>query len=496
MPSLIFDHPGLAISNPYITDMKRRPVPEAYLSREDDSIVITAPSSVRLMLHLSIGVEGFGRAFCTADRGGEGYSGSGKFELLRELSFSHLQRAERIVSANEVDNPFALIEAREKFALSAWRDRQANGMDALAYALVAGEEAARTAADRILMNREHPGPLISGTLFGERLNDWSIGVGPDWEMNALPPDFVRPMAENERIAALCNATTLPNFWRWIEPQPDKPRWDVLDELVEFSLLHNLKMKSFALYWGGIGGSPIWLRGLPHEEKLRAIENWITRVVRRYKDHIAAWETVNEMHDWFFGDPFGWSHAQALEVTRMVNELVGALDPGKPRIINNCCIWGDYAQNHPGKWTPLTYLDEVIQAGIPFEGIGVQYYNPGRDLLECALQLDTYSEFGKTLWITEMGTPSDPRQHGQVETAQLDPLVGWRGPWTEERQADWVELWYTLASARPSVKAMNWWDCGDSRAFIARAGLLDMEGQPKPAYLRLQAWCQKYRIGRI
>lgn len=494
MPSLIFDHPGLTISNPYITDMKRRPVHEAHLAREGDSIVITAPPGVRFMLHVSIGVEGFGRTFCTADRGGEGYSGTGKFELLRELAFSHLQRAERVVSANEVDNPFALIEAREKFALSAWRDRQANGMDALAHALVAGEEAARTAADRILMNRDHPGPLISGTLFGERLNDWSIGVGPDWD--ALPPDFVRPMVENERIAALCNATTLPNFWRWIEPQPGNPRWDVLDELVEFSLQHNLKMKSFALYWGGIGGSPIWLRGLPHREKLRAIENWITSIVRRYKDHIDAWETVNEMHDWSFGDPYGWSHAQVLEVMRMVNELVGALDPGKPRIINNCCIWGDYAQNHPGKWTPLTYLDEAIQTGIPFEGIGVQYYNPGRDLLECLQQLDIYSALGKTIWITEMGTPSDPRQHGQVETAQLDPLVGWRGPWTPERQAEWIELWYTLASSRPQVKALNWWDCGDSRAFIAHAGLLDMEGQPKLSYTRLQAWCQKYRIGKI
>ncbi len=498
MPTIIFDHPGFAISGPYVTDMKRRPVHEAHLAREGDSIVITTPPGVRFMLHVSLGVEGFGRTFCTADRGGEGYSGSGKFLLLRELAFSHMQRAERTVSANEVDTPAELVEAREKYALGTWRDWQHNSMIALAHALVAGEEAARAAAERTLANRDrsaHPGPLISGTLFGERLNDWSIGVGPDWDPATEPPDFVRPLSENESIAAICNAATLPTFWRWIEPQRGKPRWDVLDNLVEFSVQRNLKIKSFALCWGGIGGTPMWLRGLSQKEKLRAIENWITQIVGRYKDHIDVWETLNEMHDWSFGDPYGWSHAQTLEVTRMVNELVGALDPGKPRIINNCTIWGDYTQNHPGQWAPLTYLEDVIQAGIPFEGIGVQYYNPGRDLLECAQQLDTYAELGKTLWVTEMGTPADQRQHGQVETGQLDPLVGWRGPWSLKSQADWVELWYTLASARPSLKALNWWDCGDERAFIAHAGWLDMQGQPKPVYTRLQAWCQKFGIGK-
>lgn len=498
MHTVTFDHPGLTLASPYITDLRRRPVPGARLLREAESLLVTFPPGARVQLHVSVGVEGFGRTFCTADRGGEGYANDGRFDLLRELAFSHLHRAERVVSSAEVSNPFALIEAREFFALSAWHDRPRNAMLALAHALLAGEEAARAAAEHTLALRDpvaHPGPLISATLFGERLGDWSIGVGPDWGRDDEPPNFVRPAEHNALVAALCNATTLPNFWRWIEPRPAAPRWEALDPLVEFAAGHNLAIKSFALYWGGIGGSPVWLRGLGYKEKLRYIEHWVERVVRRYKDQVAAWETVNEMHDWFFGDPFGWSHAQALEVTRMVNELVGALDPGKPRIINHCCIWGDYAQDYPGKWTPLTFLDDVVQSGIPFEGIGVQYYNPGRDLLECLLQLDAFAEFGKGIWITEMGTPSDPRPHGQVETGQIDPLAGWRGPWTPDGQANWAELWYTLASARSQVKALNWWDFSDAQSFIAHAGLIDPAGQPKPAYQRLQSWRRKYRIGR-
>jgi GH35 family endo-1,4-beta-xylanase len=403
-----------------------------------------------------------------------------------------------VAASWEVGEPDELASAREHFAQSAWQDRESNRMKALEAALVAGEEAARVSADGILSSRNvgaHPGPLISGTLFGERQGKWSIGVGPDWNPEEEPPDFIRPAAEAERVAMLCSATTLPSFWRWIEPKRDRPRWDVLEGLLEFCEQHGLAAKSFALYWGGIGGCPVWLRGLPHKEKLQAIERWTTQIVQRYRGRIASWETVNEMHDWHFANPFGWSHAQTLEVTRLVSELVGALDPGKPRIVNHCSIWGEYAQNRPGIWTPLTYLDALLEAGIPFEGIGLQYYNPGRDLLECLLHLDEFARFGKEIWVTEMGTPSDPRGHGQVETGQIDPLVGWRGTWSPERQADWVELWYTLASSRPVVKALNWWDVTDSQAFIAHAGLLDDQGRPKPSYERLQAWCRRHRLGR-
>lgn len=500
--TLRFDCAGLRVTSAYVTDLRRRPVSQSVVTQTADAVLVDLPQASPIQLHVSIYVEGFGRTVCTADHGHEGYGHAGGFDLLRELALSHIRRAERVVSTAAVAEPAALSFARAAFARSAWHDKYTNGMEALRQALIAGEDAARLAAERRLAERDphQPGPLISATLFGERLDHWSIGVGPDWDSADSPPNFIRPERDNVHVAALCNATTLPTFWRWIEPQRGQPRWAVLDQLIEFCVDHDLSIKSFALYWGGIGGSPVWLRGLSYRQQLQAIEQWVTQVVQRYKGQIAAWETVNEMHNWFFGDPFGWSHAQFLEVTRLVNELVGALDPGKPRIINHCCIWGDYSQNQPEKWSPLTYLDDVVQAGIPFDGIGIQYYNPGRDLLECIQQLDTFAEFGKSLWITEMGTPSAVKALERVETGQIaagsaDPIVGWRGPWSAERQAEWVELWYTLAASRSSVRALNWWDFSDGQAFVAHAGLLDADGQPKLAYRRLQEWCKAHQLGK-
>jgi GH35 family endo-1,4-beta-xylanase len=502
MPNTLeFDCADLRVGGVYVTDLRRRPAPGSRVTRQGAAIVIAASCESRLAVHAQVDVAGFGRTFCTADAGGEGYAEGGVLNLPRELAWSHLRRAERAAENLASAEPPSLAAAREAYARALWRWGDPKAMvECLAQALVAGEEAARVQALAALRQRDRSspssGPLVASTLFGERADaGWAIGVGPDWPPEGEPPDFMRPAAHNRLIADLCDGTTLPSFWRWIEPQRGQPRWEILDGTLEFCRAHGLAAKSFAILWGGIGGAPEWLRGLPYAQKLKAIERWTTDLVTRYRGQLAAWETVNEMHDWPFGAGLGFDRSQALEVTRLVNELVGALDSGTPRVINHCCIWGDYAQNRPATWTPLAYLDAVVAAGIPFEGIGLQYYNPGRDLLECRLHLDEFGRFGKDLWITEMGTPSAANAPGPVETAQLDPMAGWRGPWTPERQADWVELWYTLAAAHPAVRALNWWDFSDTQAFVAHAGLIDRDGQPKPAYHRLLSWGREHKLGK-
>ncbi len=343
--------------------------------------------------------------------------------------------------------------------------------------------------------------MISATLFGERRGEYAIGVGPDWPADA-PPDFTRDPRSQELALALINGTTLPTFWRYLEFAQGKLRWERVERILAQASAQRLRVKSFALYWGGIGGCPPWLRDLSYARQLTAIERWVTQVVTRYQGEVHCWETVNEMHNWGFGNPFNWSHEQLLEVTRLVNELVGALDPGTPRLINHCCIWGDYVQSRAGStwrqtpwaadWTPLAYLDAVRDQGIPFEAIGLQYYNPGRDIYTCHETLGHFAAFGKEIQITEIGTPSAPARSASVETGQADPMSGWRGPWTVERQALWLERFYTVMGAQPQVSAFTYWDFDDTQAFIDQAGLVDAAYRPKPGYARLHAIAQQWR----
>jgi GH35 family endo-1,4-beta-xylanase len=328
--------------------------------------------------------------------------------------------------------------------------------------------------------------LLSGTFFGERRGPYAIGVGPDWPTNATP-NFLRPDHEWSLIGDACQATTLPSFWRWVEYQPGQFNWAPLDRILDYAEQHNVRVKSFALYWGGIGSVPPWFRNLSYKSQKEAIRRWVETMVGRYRGRISTWETVNEMHDWYFCNRFNWSHAQLLEVTRLVSEVVGALDPGTPRLINNCQIWGEYLQHSgmEGKWNPRTYLEAVLAEGIPFEAIGLQFYNPGHDMLQMAIHLDRFITLGKRIYVTEMGTPSAP-DSPDSPTGQQGLAAGWRDTWTLEQQADWVDRFLTLAAARPEVAVINYWDFDDACSFVPFAGLLDAEGRPKPAY---HAWAR-------
>ena len=365
--------------------------------------------------------------------------------------------------------------------------------DAPHESIVAGENIELAYAEEQLRSKGvPPDARMSAILFGEPLGPWSIGVGPDWLLGTDAPDFLLPREVWATVAQFVDGTTIPSFWRWIEPERKRCRWKPLDEILEFSAKHGIVAKSFSIFWGGIGGTPPWFRHLSFGQQMTAIEEWCWTLVGRYRGQVAAWETINEAHDWWFANSMRWTHEQVVDVTRLVSDLTGALDPGTPQVINHSCIWGEYLQGlNDRSWAPGTYLEEMISKGVSFEGIGLQYYNPGRDLMECAANLERFRGLGKLIWITEMGTPSASYGSG-VETAQVDPLDGWRGVWSEALQADWCEKWYTIARSRPYLLAMNWWDTADSRAYIYKAGLLDDNMKPKPAFDRLMSLRRKWK----
>jgi GH35 family endo-1,4-beta-xylanase len=468
----------------YVTDLQHR----AFFcpARWDAAhLRLDPPVETPVALHVLYAAPGFGPLWLTADNGGRGYTGSGRvYNLLAELAASQVARCHARPghgAARKVVAP--LLAGLPAGAGDAGGMALAEARTLLGDALRVGEDVEHALSQR----RGRGGALLSGTFFGERRGPYAIGVGPDWPADATP-DFLRPDGEWHLIAAACRATTLPSFWRWVEYEPGAFNWAPLDRIMDFAQVRNIGVKSFALYWGGIGGVPPWFRHLPYPAQTDAIRRWVETLIGRYRGRITAWETVNEMHDWHFCNRFGWTHGQLLEVTRLVNDLVGALDPGTPRVINNCCIWGDYLQHSgtEGKWSPRTYLEEVLAAGIPFEGIGLQFYNPGRDMLQMALHLDRFIALGKRIYITEMGTPSAPAP-SDSETGQLGPGAGWRETWTPQRQAEWIDRFLCLATARPEVAAVNYWDFDDERSFVHAAGLLDAAGLPKPGFEAWMRW---------
>lgn len=470
----------------YFTDLSRRVLQLVYTTLNEEWVV-TLPVKQPIAVHVRLVLPDYGYCWLTADNQGEGYAG-GIIDLLAELWQSQLARVQRLA-----------VQYKQSVDLTGVMSRWQAGarFAALAGIVVIGEDLelahAWNAIAHPASTSKRCNPLISATLFQ---------CGPSWlKLDPIQkPDILRPQEQWRLISAVANCTVLPCFWGWVEYQRGQLLWEPLDRIAAYAAENQMLLKSFAICWGG--SLPPWFKVLDFTDQLLAIEGWACTLIQRYGEQIDIWEFVNEMHDWNFANPLQWNHEQILQITRLVSDIVGYLAPGKPRIINNCLVWGEYVQEGKGggPWSPLTYLEDVIAAGIAFEGIGLQWIfrytgQENRDLLECALHLERFASLGKALYLTEMGVPASPRPRGAPANVPLDAAVGWRGTWTAERQAAWLDAWYTIAASH-GVVLMNWWDFADQDAFIVNGGMVDVDGQPKPVYRHWLDLCARNRWGRF
>jgi hypothetical protein len=208
----------------------------------------------------------------------------------------------------------------------------------------------------------------------------------------------------------------------------------------------------------------------------------------------AWEIVNELHDW--ANECQLKPDELVEVTRLACDVARDTNPKVRRLINNCCLFGDYIQR--GKWTdldakypqrsPFQFVRDLAQAGVDFNITGVQMYFPTRDLADTIVLIDRFKEFGRPVQLTEVGASSGPSELSILQGRLGLPTkpYDWHHPWDEETQAEWAESIYTLAYSKPYVEAVNWYDLVDPHSFIPNGGLLRTpRGEKKSVFDRLQ-----------
>ncbi|MHB9031552.1 MAG: endo-1,4-beta-xylanase [Anaerolineae bacterium] len=479
MPIRIQSAPALEL---YFTDLNHRPLRLGYV-KSGYIYDLDLPIQQPIAVHARFDLPAYGYCWLTADNQGSGYQ-QGTLDLLSEVWTSQVARVQRRKAQHQLD-------ASTEAAQALWQADQR--LEALRELVLAGENLElRQAQHNLATGQSFAAPLISSTLFH---------CGPSWlRLNPQEkPNILRPREQMLAIAEVADDTVLPNFWGWVEHERGNYLWEQLDTIAGFADDHNLTLKSFAICWGG--SLPPWFKELGFSAQLKAIEQWAEALIGRYGSQIQVWEFINEIHDWGFANPCRWNHAQILQIAGLVSDIVGGLAPGKPRVINNCLVWGEYVRNAElgGPWSPLTFQEAVINAGIAYEGIGLQWiYRVGgtenRDLLECALHLERFAGLGKQLYLTEVGAPSSPRLRGAGAQDPVDPAVGWHGTWSETNQAEWLEELYLIA-ANLGVAFMNWWDFADYNSFIVNGGMIDSEGRRKPVYQRWRELCQKQGWGQ-
>jgi GH35 family endo-1,4-beta-xylanase len=319
---------------------------------------------------------------------------------------------------------------------------------------------------------------------------------------SLEGDMLRQY--EERFAAVFSYATLPFYWRTFEWEKGKPTWKLLDSIVERLSPHGITMKGHPLIWFHQGVVPPWLTEMDYDGVKGVVRRRVYDIVKRYKGKIDIWDIINEAHD--YANCFRYTHEQLMEILNTGIEAARKANPNATLIVNNMDPWANYAargvdSNGPVEGrrlqTPLQYIRMLEEHQVDYDAIGLQIYYPARDMTEISRLIDSFSQFGKPIHITELGVPSkyedDPKSVLQKNGINIKSMGYWHKPWDEQTQADWVEQFYTICFSKPSVEAVTWWDLSDCVPhFWPHGGFLRTDMTPKKSYHRLKALIASWR----
>ncbi|TFG94150.1 MAG: hypothetical protein E4H13_15280 [Calditrichales bacterium] len=278
-----------------------------------------------------------------------------------------------------------------------------------------------------------------------------------------------------------------------EPMEGKKQFNERDEVLNRLRDKGITVAGRPLYWTHTWVTPDWLRAKSYPDLLKYLESHVREVVGHYKDRIRVWEVVNELHDWAM--EIELDHEQTIELTRHVCQVARDVNPDIQLLVNNCCPFAEYIQKR--KWhnreakfpqrTPHQFTQELIDAGVDFDIVGVQVYFVHRTLTDALQSIERYEPMGKRIQLAEIGAPS--RGITQEFTEEVADHTGrpyeWRRHWDEELQADCLENTFTFAYSKPYIEAANWYDFVDPFGFLKSGGLLrSPAGEKKAAVDRL------------
>lgn len=478
-------------------DLDGDPVPAEISSSR---VTLTAEP---IQLTVPLKVPGFGEVYCAADNGGKGYTAGGEIDFVADAAATRLRRVrEALDAAHGMNLPIdpeldRHLNLAAKPLPAAGPARTAGAYESLAHGLHAGERLALHIARQRIARLKGP---REGFLF-----------------SALASRFQAGGAYVEHLKALCNFAPT-NWYSWKDEEPAAARIDYgrMDQSVDWMQANGIAPKLFGYTYMARGATATWMR--PDEspatrpadpdatdttprrkfnprwpyDRIRAeYQRVVSQTVARYRGRAKYVEVINEAHD--KSNLWGLNHEQIVEMTRL--SCQSASGAGMRRMINNCCLWAEYAKraNPDGsrRWSPYRYLSECMKAGAEFEVVGVQLYYPQYDLFEIDRMLDRMASLGKPIHVTEMATAS----HEGLDAQSMRPKTsapGWHGPWTETTQADWAEAMYTLCYSKPQVEAIGWWDLADVPGhFWPFGGLLHEDMTPKESYTRLRKLQQSW-----
>ncbi|HEU5058874.1 MAG TPA: endo-1,4-beta-xylanase [Kofleriaceae bacterium] len=455
--------------------------PLGKLAMKGGALTGEMPRASKFSLSVTWYVEGFGHLWLEADNGGRLYrpGQATGLQLNYELARSRVRRNQRVLRRYRKGGLAVPDEVRR-------RQEEAASLFA-----EAGD--ARSDSERAALSDRS---LALALRAGEELElAWARHQQsrPGWQRPRLGADsrhyWVGPWQEiDKHIFQLLDIATITHYdadtWApHFQPSEGKLRWGLLEDIYDWLAGRRVEVVARPIFWPHDSVTPAFLRAKSFPELKTYVVEHATRMVEHWGPRVTHWEIANEMHDW--ANVHDLDPQQTTELIKLIAKTVRRLQPGAVLVVNNTYVFGEYAgldqtAQGPGKRplrTPYRFIADLVDAGVDFDVIGLQFYHPIRDLSDTVRLFEKFETFGKRIWISEAGAPSAETPQGMRLRGQVP---------TETLQADWAENLFRVAGARASVDALLWYDISDNRNFTPSGGLLSSDGTPKEVFHRLVA----------
>ncbi|HEY6953159.1 MAG TPA: endo-1,4-beta-xylanase, partial [Bacteroidota bacterium] len=410
-------------------------------------------------------VEGFGYTWLSANNRGKFYSlgdhpGNEALNLNYEFASSRVARNNDVLkNYRRTGTEFSpevrhLVDLSEEFLEDASKqsandERCAARADrALYYSLIAGET----------IERENAKSEIAR--FKKR--QAYFGCESRQFVWAKSEEFAKRFTDLMRFATVTHYVW-DSWYELFEPTERRYNWGIKDDIVAWLRENDITIQGRPLFWFHPSVTPDWLKQKNFDQLKVYVDHHARDLVSHYGDKVLQWEVMNEYHD--RANIHNHTPEQTVEITRLACDTVKDANPNVIRILNHCAPWAEYVAEGkmagmPGTRplrSPRRFVQELIEAGVDFDVLGIQIYFPQRDLSDIARMLERLAVFGKPIYITEIGASSDlfaANPSGSIVGKPSEPYA-WHRHWDEELQADWLEQVYTLYYSKSYVKAINW-----------------------------------------
>ncbi len=288
-----------------------------------------------------------------------------------------------------------------------------------------------------------------------------IGTAINPKVDLTSPD------RRQFIACQYNSVTAENQMKpkFIHPELNTWNWDPADQIVQFAVDHDMKIRGHVLVWQQ--NLPSWMtinKGalLKKDVMLQRMEDHIHAVVHRYKNKVYAWDVVNEAVSDRPGELFRPTDTlykiAGEDYIEMAFRFARAADPAA------LLFYNDYRFSNPEKRQKIYELIKRMKSrGVPIDGIGIQSHYVPDEISRQYLQetIDMFTEMGLQIQVTELDVSVyNYRDKTSPDSNKSDDV------YTEERKQRQAKMYRMLFDVyrknKNKITGVTFWGATDLR----------------------------------